>query len=94
MDKEVNEYMSERLEREVTDDRSDVFKEIGTIGAGNAATALAGLVGARIDMSVPEVSIIPFNEVPNITGGADKINIGVLVNTRGQMNGNVLLLFI
>jgi len=32
----------------------DVFKEVGNIGAGNAASGLAGLLDMRISMSVPD----------------------------------------
>ncbi|MDR0819409.1 MAG: chemotaxis protein CheC [Oscillospiraceae bacterium] len=84
--------MADRVSQALSGDREDVFRELGSIGAGNAATALAGMLGKRINMNVPEVSIIPFNEVPNIMGGADNIVVGVLVNMRGQMNGYVLLL--
>jgi chemotaxis protein CheC len=84
--------MSDKVLKAVTSDREDVFREIGSIGAGNAATALAGMLGERIYISVPEVSIIPFTEVPGIMGGAENIVVGVLVNMRGQINGYVLLL--
>ena len=33
----------------------DVLKEIGNVGAGNATTAIAGLLGERMNMSVPNV---------------------------------------
>ena len=49
----------------------DALKEIGNIGAGNAATALAQIVNAQIDMNVPKVNILPFDGVPEIIGGAD-----------------------
>ena len=31
----------------------DVLKEIGNIGAGNATTAIAKMLGMKIDMNVP-----------------------------------------
>ena len=36
----------------------DVLKELGNIGAGNATSALAQLLGMKIDMSVPEVRLL------------------------------------
>ncbi len=33
----------------------DVLREIGNIGAGNATTAIASMLGLRIDMNVPKV---------------------------------------
>ncbi len=38
----------------------DILKEIGNIGAGNAATALAQLINKKIIMRVPEVNILIF----------------------------------
>ena len=40
---------------EVNDMYVDVLKEIGNVGSGNAATAIANMVGTRIDMKVPNV---------------------------------------
>ena len=36
----------------------DVLKEIGNIGAGNATTALAQMLGVKIDMNVPKVDLV------------------------------------
>ena len=41
----------------------DVFKEIGNIGAGNAATALSGLLAREIRMSVPDSTVVPSNDI-------------------------------
>lgn len=38
----------------------DVLKEIGNIGAGNATTALSKMLSIKMDMSVPNVALLPF----------------------------------
>ena len=38
----------------------DALKEIGNIGAGNAATSLSTLLNKRINMTVPNIFILPF----------------------------------
>ena len=43
---------------EVNDMYVDVLKEIGNVGSGNAATAIANMVGTRIDMKVPNVKLM------------------------------------
>ena len=58
----------------------DVLREIGNIGAGNATTALAQMVNCKIDMDVPQVKILSFNELAQIFGGPEKPVIGVLFN--------------
>ena len=70
----------------------DVFKEIGNIGAGNAASALAGLLNKRITMSVPDSSVVPFNEIVSIMEGPETLVAGVLINVSGDLNGYILLL--
>ena len=41
----------------------DVLKELGNIGAGNATTALAKLINAKIDMKVPKVELLGFSDI-------------------------------
>ena len=36
----------------------DVLKEIGNIGAGNATTAIATMINARMNMHVPTVFLL------------------------------------
>ena len=40
----------------------DILKEIGSIGGGNAATALSSMLSAKVNMSLPGVEILGFNE--------------------------------
>ena len=68
----------------------DVLKEIGTIGAGNAATSLSKLLNKRIDMNVPEIKIAEFKEIENILGSADTIVTGVYLEFSGKIKGNAL----
>ena len=39
----------------------DIIKEIGSIGSGNAATALSSMLNTKVKMGIPEVSILEFN---------------------------------
>jgi len=70
----------------------DVFKEIGNIGAGHAASALAGLLDRRITMSVPDASVVPFNDIVNVLDGPETLVAGVLIDVSGDLNGYILLL--
>jgi len=51
--------------------QKDALKEIGNIGAGNAATALSTLLNKKINMSVPNIFILPFSQVVELMGGAE-----------------------
>ena len=51
--------------------QKDALKEIGNIGAGNAATSLSTLLNKRINMNVPNIFILPFSQVVELMGGAE-----------------------
>lgn len=68
----------------------DTLKEIGSIGAGNAATALSSLIGKQIRIKEPEVRIMGYNETIEWIGGPEEITAGVLVKMSGQINGIML----
>jgi len=68
----------------------DALKEIGNIGAGNAATALAQMIHTRIDMTVPRVSILPFAQAADLFGGADAHVVGIFLNVRGPAPSSIL----
>lgn len=51
----------------------DVLKELGNIGAGNATTALAQMIQCKVDMKVPQVRLLDFQEVGQAMGGEEQI---------------------
>jgi chemotaxis protein CheC len=68
----------------------DVLKEIGNIGAGNAATALAKLLNKKVDMKVPQIRIMGFSEVNEVLGGAETPVVGILLAVLGDISGYIL----
>lgn len=68
----------------------DVLKEIGNIGAGNAATALAKLLNKRVEMKVPQIRIMGFSEVNEVLGGAETPVVGILLTVLGDISGYIL----
>ncbi len=68
----------------------DALREVGNIGAGNAATALAQMINARIEMTVPRVTILPLGDVPDLTGGADRFVVGVYLGVTGSARASIL----
>jgi len=61
----------------LTPNQLDAMREIGNVGAGNAATALSQVLNKKIDMNVPKVSIIPIEDVPDLVGGPDALIVAV-----------------
>ncbi len=68
----------------------DVLKEIGNIGSGSAATALSGLLGDAVDISVPKVKTLNFNDTINFVGGAEEVVIGLMISFSGEISGVIL----
>ncbi|WP_223066850.1 chemotaxis protein CheC [Paenibacillus caui] len=70
----------------------DVLKEVGNIGAGNAATALSRLLDKPIDMAVPKVQLLPFGEIADSVGGAENIVVAVFFRVEGDVPGNLFFI--
>lgn len=68
----------------------DVLKEIGNIGSGNAVTALANLLSKKIYMSVPKVRIIDFKDIATILGGEEELIVGIYLNLKEDIEGNIM----
>ena len=58
----------------------DTLREIGSIGTGNAATALSGMLGCPVHITLPEVRIMGYNEAIDWIGGPEPVTAGVLVH--------------
>ena len=57
----------------------DTLREIGSIGTGNAATALSSLLQCEVRIEMPEVRILGYNEAIDWIGGPEGITAGVPV---------------
>nr|WP_054958689.1 chemotaxis protein CheC [Paenibacillus dakarensis] len=72
--------------------KMDVLKEIGNIGAGNAATALSRLLNKPIDMEVPKVQLLNFEEIADSVGGAEQVVLAVFLRVEGDAPGNLFFI--
>ena len=77
---------------ELGENQMDVFREIGSIGNGNAITALSGILSEKISMELPEVNILEFNMAQNKIGDAEEIVGAVLVEMSGELSGLMMLI--
>ncbi|SYX82823.1 chemotaxis protein CheC [Paenibacillus alvei] len=71
----------------------DVLKEVGNIGAGNAATALSRLLNRPIDMAVPKVRLLPFEEIADEVGGAEHVVIAIYFRVEGDAPSHLFFMF-
>lgn len=70
----------------------DVLREIGNIGAGNATTALAKLINAKIDMKVPKVELVDFQHLASIVGNEEDLMVAVMVTLSVDVDGMMMFL--
>ncbi len=70
----------------------DALKEIGNIGAGNAARALADLLNKPIRMKILWAGIVPFNELTTLIGQEEEPIVCVKFNVDGQAPSKILFL--
>ncbi|MGN0655307.1 MAG: chemotaxis protein CheC [Ruminiclostridium sp.] len=78
---------------DLNDMQLDVLREIGNIGSGNATTALSAMIGKMVDIEVPRVQFLNFQDAIDAAGGAEKNIAGVLVRINGDIDGMILFLF-
>lgn len=67
----------------------DTLKEIGNIGSGNAATSLSMLLNHKVDMKVPAVRVVGFDQMMDLVGGAEKLIVAVYLRIEGEAPGNM-----
>ncbi len=78
---------------ELTDVQLDALREMGNIGAGNAATALSQLISETIDISVPSVKVVSLDSVANVLGGPERLVYVVYLEILREMPGTMLTIF-
>ena len=68
----------------------DVLREIGNIGSGNAATSLSQMIGSSVDIAVPTINALDYNEVVNLLGGPENLVVGLLIRVTGDITGMMM----
>lgn len=70
----------------------DVLREIGNIGSGNAATALAKMLNQKVDIKVPKAALCDFNQLPQAVGGEETIVVGILLTLSDDVEGMMMFI--
>lgn len=78
--------------QKITSLHLDVLKEIGNIGAAHAATALSDLLGKKIDMKVPKVEMVSFNDMMELAGGSEMVVVGIFLRIEGDVEGSMFFI--
>ena len=74
------------------DTQLDALRELANIGAGNASTALSGMLGRSIDLAVPDARLLPMADAVEAIGPAESEITGIALGVEGDMPATVLML--
>lgn len=77
---------------DLSDMQYDVLRELGNIGAGNATTALSQMINAKVDIGVPQVRLLGFDELPSVIGSEEKVMVGIVLMLQGDVDGIMMFL--
>ncbi len=70
----------------------DVLKEIGNIGAGNATSAIAGMLGIKVDMNVPNARLMEVSQLGMAVGAEDETIVGIFLEVENDIEGSMMFL--
>ncbi|MGO0881590.1 chemotaxis protein CheC [Clostridioides difficile] len=62
------------------------------MGSGNAITALASMINSKIEVLIPMVKILEYNEATNLLGGPENKVVCILLDMKGDINGMFMFL--
>ncbi len=78
---------------QLTEVQRDALQEVGNIGAGNAANALAQMINKRVDINVPTVEMVELDEYANSISKKNEKLLVAWSNVVGKTRATVLTIF-
>ena len=70
----------------------DVLKELGNIGAGNATTAIAGMLGTSMSMKVPKVLLVDATKIGDAICPEEETIVGIFLEVEQDISGSMMFL--
>ena len=75
---------------DLSETQFDALREMGSIGSGNAATALSQLISELIHISVPSVKFLPLNKVAEELGGEELETYIIYLEVDSKVKGTMV----
>lgn len=75
---------------ELRPEQIDALREIGNIGAGNAATALSQMTGQPVHMGIPTVKLLAVEGIGEQIGAGEEIVAAMFLGVTGDAPGHML----
>lgn len=101
----LEEFKTELKEKIKTtlDKKDEIYQKLGisdndlanvqvlaNVGITDAAESLSKIINRRVDLSIPDVSILSIESIPQSFGDVDSVYLGVYMPIVGQINGTIL----
>jgi len=81
------------MKNRITEEQLDYLKEMMNIGAGNAAGALSQLLNHNIEVTIPDLYLVPVNEVVGkIVDDPSKLVVCVPMDFSGDVTGKIFFI--
>ena len=84
--------MSKMTLEDVNNQYLDVLRELGNIGAGNATSAIANMLGMKIDMNVPNIRLMEVSMLGRAVGEEDQTIVGIFLEVENDIDGSMMFL--
>ncbi|KUP32972.1 CheY-P phosphatase CheC [Bacillus halotolerans] len=76
----------------IKEEQMDILREVGNIGAGHSASAMAQLLNRKIDMEVPFAKLLSFDELVDFFGGAEMPVASIFLRMEGDLTGSMFFI--
>ena len=76
----------------LNDIQMDALREIGNIGSGNAASAISSMLDRPVNITVPKISILDYNEVVENLGGPEQLLVALMLYMNADVSGMMMFL--
>ena len=63
----------------------DFLRELGNIGTGNAVTSLSHMLMEPVDIEVPGLQIMKYQDCCSLLPEAEELMTGIIVGVRGEL---------
>ena len=70
----------------------DMLAELGNIGTGNAVSSLSAMMGHVIEIGIPSICLVRYQDIFDTLGIQEAVQTGILIQVSGELQGMFLFL--